>query len=143
MNTRTNYISEKKFDELFEKVCNWGKWGGNDNRGTLNYIKSEHIIAASRLVKSGRMVSLAIPFNKIAGPDNPYPPAHYITQSHDIPVADGEPRFAMDYFGSVIHGDCHTHIDALCHVSYKGKLYDGDNGYHGLFQWYCRQGSIT
>jgi kynurenine formamidase len=37
----------------------------------------------------------------------------------------GEPRFATDYLGCECHGDCHTHIDALCHVSYRGRLYNG------------------
>jgi kynurenine formamidase len=37
----------------------------------------------------------------------------------------GEPRFAGDYLGSELHGDCRTHLDALCHVAYKGKLYNG------------------
>jgi hypothetical protein len=23
------------------------------------------------------------------------------------------------------HGDCHTHIDALCHIAYRGELYNG------------------
>jgi kynurenine formamidase len=30
-----------------------------------------------------------------------------------------------DYFGMVFHGTAFTHMDALCHVSYKGKLYKG------------------
>lgn len=124
MKTLPNHMSNKEFEELFQKICNWGRWGKDDERGTLNYIKPEHIITASKLVKSGRMVSLAIPINKIAGPDNPNPPVHYLTQNHDISIAQGEPRFAMDYLATGFHGDCHTHIDALCHVSYKGKLYN-------------------
>ena len=41
----------------------------------------------------------------------------------DIP--DGAPRFATDFLASEFHGDSFTHIDALCHVSYEGKLYNG------------------
>ncbi|MGO9643707.1 MAG: cyclase family protein, partial [Candidatus Bathyarchaeia archaeon] len=66
-------ISSKEFDELFEKVCNWGKWGPNDERGTLNYISPNHVKVAAGLVRSGRSVSLAIPINTVAGPDNPHP----------------------------------------------------------------------
>ena len=37
----------------------------------------------------------------------------------------GEPQFCADYLASECHGDCHTHIDALCHIAYQGKLYNG------------------
>jgi kynurenine formamidase len=37
----------------------------------------------------------------------------------------GEPGFSLDFMAGEIHGDCHTHIDALCHVAYRGRLYNG------------------
>ena len=37
----------------------------------------------------------------------------------------GPPRFATDFLASEFHGDSFTHIDALCHVSYEGTLYNG------------------
>jgi len=118
-------VSTKEFEALFEQLKNWGKWGPDDARGTLNYITSECITAASKLVRSGRTVSMAIPINKVAGPDNPRPPAHYMAVNYDIYWPLGEPQFATDYLGSEIHGDCHTHVDALCHVAYKGRLFNG------------------
>ena len=90
-------------------------------RGTLNYITPAKVRAAAALVRSGRSVSMAIPINKVAGPDNPHPAVSYVTWAHDIPTT---PTFAMDYQGCEFHGDCHTHIDAPCHVGYKGKLYN-------------------
>jgi kynurenine formamidase len=42
----------------------------------------------------------------------------------DLPVEMGEPLFAGDFFGTEIHGDCRTHVDALCHVAYRGRLYN-------------------
>ena len=118
-------MSMQEFDELFKRVSNWGRWGPNDNLGTLNYITPAHVRAAAALVRSGRSVSLSIPINKVAGPDNPNPPNHHMLMTYDTHSSLGEPQFAMDYFGSGCHGDCHTHIDALCHVAYKGKLYNG------------------
>jgi kynurenine formamidase len=118
-------LSLQEFDALFKAVCNWGRWGPDDERGTLNYITPDHIRAAARLVRSGSSVSMAIPINKIAGPDNPRPPAHYMAHNYDIHWEVGEPQFCTDFLGSEIHGDCHTHLDALCHVAYKGKLYNG------------------
>jgi kynurenine formamidase len=119
------HMSAQDFDRLFQKVSNWGRWGPDDERGTLNYITPAHVRAAAALVRSGRSVSLAIPINTVAGPDNPHPAARYMVQGHDITSGLGEESFAMDYMACECHGDCHTHIDALCHVAYKGKLYNG------------------
>ena len=122
---KPKFVSAEEFEAIFNSVCNWGRWGKDDTRGTLNYITPEHVKNAASYVRSGRTVSMAIPIHKTAGPDNPKPPIHHITHNHDIDLPQGEPHFAMDFFGSECHGDCHTHIDALCHVSYGGKLYNG------------------
>lgn len=118
-------ISLEEFDRLFESLKNWGKWGADDTKGTLNYITPEKIKAAASLVKSGRSVSMAIPINTLAGPDNPNPAIYYMANTHDIDIGSGELRFATDFLGMQFHGDCHTHIDALCHIAYKGLLYNG------------------
>jgi kynurenine formamidase len=117
-------MSAHQFDALFQSVSNWGVWGGDDQRGTLNYITPQCVRDAAALIQSGRTVSMAVPINKVAGPDNPHPVAHYMAQVFDGSSELGEPGFALDYFAGEIHGDCHTHIDALCHVSYKGRLYN-------------------
>ena len=118
-------VSRAQFDELFQSVCNWGRWGDDDERGTLNYIQPEHVRRAAGLVRSGRSVSMAVPINKVAGPDNPHPAVHYMVRSYDVPSRPGETQFSMDYLASEFHGDCHTHIDAFCHVAMNGKLYNG------------------
>lgn len=127
MRTKTNptFLAAEEFNQLFERVCNWGHWGPDDEKGTLNYIRPEHLIASASLVRSGRTVSLCLPINTVAGADNPRPSVHYMVKTHDIVPEHGEPRFAGDYLGSEVHGDCRTHLDALCHVAYKGKLYNG------------------
>jgi len=78
MAPKPGYVSAKEFDNIFQSVCNWGRWGKDDEKGTLNYITPEHIRRAASLVLSGRSISLAIPINKVAGPDNPHPAIHYI-----------------------------------------------------------------
>ena len=122
---RAKNISVAEFEAMFESVKNWGRWGAGDERGTLNYITPEHIRKAAALVRSGRTVSMAIPINTVAGPDNPHPAIHYMSQNHDIPVGESKVGFAMDFLGMECHGDCHTHIDALNHISYGGRLYGG------------------
>jgi len=118
-------ISLEEFDRLFESLKNWGKWGAQDELGTLNYITPDKVRAAAALVKSGRSVSMAIPINTTAGPDNPNPAIYYMANTHDVDIGSGELRFATDFLGMQFHGDCHTHIDALCHIAYRGRLYNG------------------
>jgi kynurenine formamidase len=125
MKTTPSPVSKGEFDKLFERVRNWGRWGPDDERGTLNYITPEHIRRAASLVRAGRSVSMEVPINTVAGPDNPRPAVHYMVQSYDIHSDLGEPQFCTDFLASEFHGDCHTHIDALCHIAYKGKLYNG------------------
>jgi kynurenine formamidase len=122
---RAPNISVAEFEAMFESVKNWGRWGKDDERGTLNYITPEHVRRAAGLVRSGRTVSMAIPINTVAGPDNPHPAIHYMSQNHDIPIGTSKVGFAMDFLGMECHGDCHTHIDALNHISYGGLLYGG------------------
>ena len=122
---RAANVSVAEFEAIFESVKNWGRWGKDDQRGTLNYITPEHVRKAASLVRSGRTVSMAIPINTVAGPDNPHPAIHYMSQNHDIPVGSSRVGFAMDFLGMECHGDCHTHIDALNHISYGGLLYNG------------------
>jgi kynurenine formamidase len=118
-------VSLAEFEALYESVKNWGRWGPGDERGTLNYLTPERIAEAARLVRSGRTVSMAIPINKVAGPDNPNPAIHHMTLMHDVPISPTGLTFGMCFLGMASHGDSHTHIDALNHVGYKGQLYDG------------------
>jgi kynurenine formamidase len=119
-------MSLEEFDELFEQLKNWGRWGPNDRRGTLNYITADKVRAAAATVRSGRSVSMSLPINTVSGPDNANPALHYMNTTHDVDVGSGDLlRFATDFLGMQFHGDCHTHIDALCHIAYRGKLYNG------------------
>src|ERR1700728_4371908 len=123
--TTPSPVSRAEFEELFQAVCNWGRWGNDDEKGTLNYIQPEHIRRGAALVRTGRSVSMAIPINTVAGPDNPHPAIHYMTQLHDWDIGSGTLRFATDFLGMDFHGDCHTHIDALSHIAYGNQLYGG------------------
>ena len=118
-------VSLAEFEAMFESVKNWGRWGPDDQLGTLNYITPDHVRAAAGLVRSGRTVSMEIPINTVAGPDNPNPAIHFVSQGHDIDIGSGGLRFGLDFMGMACHGDCHTHIDALCHISYNGLTYNG------------------
>jgi kynurenine formamidase len=77
------------------------------------------------MVRSGRTVTLSLPVNTVAGPDNPAPAIHHMCIGHDDVIGEGDGRFATDFLGIDFHGESQSHIDALSHVSYRGKLYNG------------------
>lgn len=121
-----NRMTLQEFDKLFDEVCNWGRWGKDDEVGTLNYLKPAMVAKAASLVRSGRSVSMARPVDTGVATDNPSPATHRMTRSYDAPPdKNEEPKFVSDYLGSELHGDAQSHLDALCHVSYRGKLYNG------------------
>jgi kynurenine formamidase len=91
------------------RFCNWGRWGADDELGTLNLITPEVRKAAAGLVKQGRVVSMTRPIDTKTGPANPYPSHHFVA----MPASGG----MLDYIGMFIHGFTQTHLDALCHVA--------------------------
>src|SRR5215472_1851685 len=122
---RNPHVTTAEFQQLYEAAKTWGQWGADDQRGALNYITGEQVTAAAALIRSGVSVSLALPLNTVAGPDNPKPVSHYMTMLPDVDIDSGELRLACDYVGMEFHGDAHSHIDALNHVVYSGKLHNG------------------
>ena len=99
---------------------NWGRWGKDDQLGALNLLTPQKRVAATRLVKTGRSVSLSRPFPKEPGPNNAYPAQHYMRT-----VPRGKGGFAADYYGIFYHGIASTHIDALCHTWDEAGMWNG------------------
>ena len=114
------------------EVNNWGAWGKDDERGAANYITPERIVAAGKLIQSGRTFSLAIPLDE-HGPVFPprMPPHHtmvitgadYIADPSVAPFGPSPMRFADDYIYMPLQGS--TQWDALSHAWYEGTLYNG------------------
>ena len=129
-----NRLSSAEVSATYEKISNWGRWGKDDQRGALNFISAAKRAGAAKLVKSGETVSLALPLATIGAADNPMPVTHLMVQagfdSHTMPLP-----YAGDYFAIAPHGMANTHLDALCHVFHKGKMYNGfaaeEVGSHG------------
>ena len=106
--------TQAEVEQYSARLNNWGRWGDEDQRGTLNLITSEKRAAAVALTRSGRVVSLARDIT-------PQPALDY----HMLcPVRRGSSKAAVDYVGMVYHGYAVTHMDALCHVECQGKLYN-------------------
>src|SRR6185295_4503404 len=62
-NLMSRKISRQDMRDAAEKYKNWGKWGAKDEIGTLNFTTAEDIVAAARLVKKGKVISLALNFD--------------------------------------------------------------------------------
>lgn len=117
-------LTEPDFRALFDRLRKATPWGPSDRRGALNYITPERVVSALNEVNLGQSISLAAPIEDETAADNPDPSHHRMTQVGDDAPAAGL-SFAMDRIGMNIHGNADTHIDALCHVIYDGKLYNG------------------
>ena len=114
-------MTEAEFQRLYDKVRARPPWGPADRRGALNFLTPATMLTAVGAVKLGRSVSLACPIEYRVTADNPEPARHKMTQTGDSAPDDGL-SFAMDQIGMNIHGNADTHIDALSHVIYDGRL---------------------
>jgi kynurenine formamidase len=118
-------VSAAEFKSLFDELSNWGRWGAEDERGTLHLLTPERIAAAAGLVRDGLSVSLSLPLNTHAAIDNPVPADHHMTLLGRSAPRGDPVHFMKDYVGLDYHNDGHTHLDALCHVCYEGSFYNG------------------
>ena len=107
--------TQAEVEGYFAQCNNWGRWGDDDQRGTLNLITPDTRQAALTLARRGRLVSLARDI--IPNPNLDYQMLFPDTRERS--------DVGMDYFGMVFHGTAFTHMDALCHISYDGKIYNG------------------
>ncbi|MCH8814147.1 MAG: cyclase family protein [Chloroflexi bacterium] len=110
----------EEFRAYPERFSNWGRWGNDDQLGTLNHITDETRRAAAALVREGRSVSCS---NPIATAAVLSAPRNQIPVEHRMNVGDSA---ASDYIGISYHGHVNTHIDALCHqFTDDGRMYNG------------------
>ena len=109
---------------LYERLRGPARWGPDDRRGALNYITPAEVLAACAEVRLGRTVSLAVPVEDWVTPDNPDPAQHQMKGPLGADAGPGL-SFSMDRIMMNIHGNADSHIDALCHVIFDGRLYNG------------------
>ena len=103
----------------------------------MNMITAEKRVAATRLVRSGRTVSLSRYFPKTRGPGNVNPAQHYM-----FTASRGSGGGAMDYYGISYHGRAATHIDALCHVWDENGMWNGRDPHQEITFDGAKWGSI-
>src|SRR5262249_41851073 len=112
-------VTKAEYERWQKELSNWGRWGKNDEMGTLNLITAAKRKQASSLVKDGVLVSMASNESTEKEPDNPCP--------IEWSMLTATPSIAMDRVGfPCIHGAGHTHLDSFAHVFFDGKMWNGD-----------------
>lgn len=113
-------ITAATIDAWATDLSNAGRWGEDDELGTLNLITPAVRVAAAKLVTEGVSVSMAHPLLTARSADNWMPFEHRMQATPER--AGG---WATDTWSLMFHGFAHSHIDALCHLAHKGKYYNG------------------
>jgi len=124
-------LTESDVVKMISSLSNWGRWGQDDELGTINLITPEKRKRAAALVKDGVPVSCArsIATNAI-GADTTFQPLRFMVDSgegrdHDSPARLLERRGASEFIGMVFHGYTITHVDTPAHYFWQGKIYNG------------------
>lgn len=113
----------EEFDQLFEAIKNWGRWGPDDQLGAANLITDDKRRAAIASVKLGRTVSLS---RVLLTASSPGVTATTFANGNGTPFEQTmNPDMVSDTFKIDYHSFLHSHVDALCHFSHKGRSYNG------------------
>jgi kynurenine formamidase len=124
------------FREIGKQVSNWGRWGSDDELGTVNLITPERVAAAAKLVKKGTIFDLGIPFDA-SGPQpggGRINPVRLMSETGAQQDAfPGAFHYADDFVFMPLQAA--SQWDGLAHVYYDDQLYNGfpssDVGPHG------------
>jgi kynurenine formamidase len=115
-------VDKAIIEQWMKELSNWGRWGRDDQLGTVNLITPAKRKQAAGLVREGHSVSLARDTDKEKAVDNPSPFAHSMGATGANPAGG---QFSVDTYSVLYHGYAHTHMDSLCHMFYEGKMYNG------------------
>ncbi|HEY4278691.1 MAG TPA: cyclase family protein [Conexibacter sp.] len=120
----------------FDELSNWGRWGADDVLGTLNLITPEKRVAAAGEVRDGHAISCAWDLDVHTQPEHTSgPPQRFMVTTGQgledehrvLPpgLAPGDRQAgALEYIGYIFHGFSVTHLDALSHIFWDGKMYN-------------------
>lgn len=118
-----------ELEQLAARVSNRGRWGADDQRGTLNLVTPEVVQRGVAAVRTGRPFSLSLPFDQ-TGPqwDNVHMPERINPElrTHTVNVSfTGDARdFTTSDDSFRMGSQAVTHWDALAHVGYDDRLYN-------------------
>ena len=118
-----------------ERLKNWGRWGADDEIGTLNFTTPADIVAAARLVQKGKVMSLALAYDAKGpqGGKSKYPalgrfnPIHVMlrtgTDAYSGVLDHRKIRGADDII--IMPLQCGTQWDGLGHIFYGDHMWNG------------------
>lgn len=131
--------------DYIDRCSNWGRWGADDQLGTVNLITPEKVREAAALVNVGKTVSLTMPYDE-HGPQNGYlgrnnPHLYQLTSGPGYLVGEqqrvetktlaswraqtGQPTAGYYDDVMVMPTQSGTQWDALCHFFWRGRMYNG------------------
>ncbi len=113
-------MSKAAFDQMMQDISNWGRWGKQDELGTLNLITPAKRRAAAALVEEGVTVSMALDLNKQKDELNANPFMHELSRGEFAGHQVAGDKYSVEY-----HGFAHSHMDGLPHFAHKGFFYNG------------------
>jgi kynurenine formamidase len=122
--------SETEVLGYVKTLSNWGRWGAEDELGTINLITPAKRAAAARLVRDGVAVTGARPVVTDITPDTTFQFMRFMVDSGEgrdtaPPERVRARRGAGEFIGMVFHGYTVTHIDTPAHFFWEGKIYNG------------------
>lgn len=116
------------FHDLAKRVSNRGRWGADDEIGTLNLITPEATLRGTRCVRSGKSFSLALPLSQDGPQTGRIPgrlnPLHTMT-GINTPFTGDPANCCLSDDVAVMGLQAATHWDGLAHASYEGRIYNG------------------
>src|ERR1700688_5170235 len=124
-------VTLKDINAAAERLKNWGRWGADDEIGTLNNISPRDIVNAARLIRKGKVFSLALNFDS-SGPQNGlwgdrFNPIHTMLATGTDAVAGRQESIKIRYADDMVSMplQCGTQWDALGHVFNGEKMWNG------------------
>ena len=111
-------VTVEQFDVWMEELSNWGRWGDDDELGAANLMTEAKRQEAAGLVREGTTVSLAHDMLTEVAADVTEP---YVLQM----TVNDEGQNSGDRVEVYFHGVSVSHLDGLCHVFYKDRVYNG------------------
>src|SRR5262249_22648374 len=113
-------VKTEQMDRWMKDLSNWGRWGKDDQRGTINLITPATRRQAQSLARRALVISLGrqpLLRPKAEAPSTgAFLELNFWTLSRD---------FVMERQEISLHGTTYTHLDALCHGYYDGRFYNG------------------
>ena len=125
-------VGKQAIAEATQKLKNWGRWGKDDQIGTLNHIRPDDIVRAARLIRTGKTFALGIPLDR-KGPQTGlfggrWNPIHTMLATGTDAVAGRYDKVpGIRYADDAINMPCQasTQWDALCHIFLDDKMCNG------------------